>query len=91
MSKTKHTDLEFHVEDANQTTHMIKNFDEAAGFAISIACAGKPEVYIDVLCWSRAAAVAYGGDHGGEVYDEDPETSIHERIVIRAESIGRVY
>jgi hypothetical protein len=47
-------------------------------------------VHIDVVTWSRAAAKKWGGEYGLEVYDSDPEASVHDRIVIKAESQGHV-
>jgi len=47
-------------------------------------------VNVDVIVYSRAAARAWGGDSAVEVYDADPDASVHERIVIRAESLGRI-
>lgn len=86
----KAKNLEYAVKDASGKECIFDTPDEAAGFAVGLAaCTGKA-VNLDVLCWTREAAIAYAGDHGSEVYDEDPEASIHERIVIRAESKGRI-
>jgi hypothetical protein len=82
---TRHKDLEFHVGDTVYRT-FAKAFEEAISAAISQDRA----VRIDVVTWSRAAARAWAGDHGVEVFDEDPEASVHERIVIKATSQGRV-
>jgi hypothetical protein len=50
---------------------------------------GEPH-YIDVVTWTRAAAVKYAGSDGGDIYDEDPEASVFERIEVKARSFGRV-
>jgi hypothetical protein len=85
-----HKDLEFQLEDAGGSTRTFKSFDEACGLAVAIAASTGREVEVNVLTWTKAAAKAYAGDHGVEVYEEDPEASVHDRIVIRAESQGRV-
>jgi hypothetical protein len=83
-------DLEFHVDRPDGTTLVTKNFDDAASLAISIACSNGQPVNIDVLAYSRAAARAWDGEDGVESYNEDPDASIFDRIVIRAESLGRI-
>lgn len=82
--------LEYAVDDCSGHQRVFKLPNEAAGFAVSVAMTGKQDVYIDVLTWTRAAAIAYGGDDAGQVYDEDPDASVHDRIRVTAESIGRV-
>ncbi len=89
MSKG-HKDLEFQLEDAGGNTRTFKNFDEACGLAVSIAASNGKEVELNVLAWSKAAAKAWAGDYGVEVYEEDPEASVHERIVIKADAQGRI-
>jgi hypothetical protein len=83
-------DLEFAVDDASGNERIFKSFDEAAGFAISLACSDGEEHNIDVLCWSKAAARAWGGEDAVESYREDPDASVTQRIVVRAENVGRV-
>lgn len=88
MSKSPrnaHKDLEFEVGSRS-----FKSVHEASSTAISIALSTGEPVEIDVLTWSRAAAVAYAGADGGDQYDEDPEASVFDRIIVRAESLGRV-
>lgn len=82
--------LEFAVDDALGRERIFTSFDEAAGFAISIGASHGRTVHLDVLCWSRAAAKAWGGDYGAEQYDEDPEASVHDRIEIKVNPIGRI-
>ncbi len=73
------------------TRKVISNVKEASATAISMSISrGGEPVIIDVLAWTRAAARSYAGDYGVEVYDEDPEASVHDRIVIRAASQGRI-
>jgi hypothetical protein len=85
-----HPDVEFAVDDFSGQERVFKSFDEAAGFALSIALAGRERVHLDVLIWSAAGARAYGGDDAVEQYREDPEASIFERYEIRANNMGRV-
>lgn len=82
-------DIEFSVDDASGRERIFKTFDEAAGFAVSLASTGRPW-NLDVLVWSRSGARAYGGDHAVEQYDEDPEASVFERLEISVNYVGRV-
>jgi hypothetical protein len=82
-------DVEFAVEDAGGHERIFKTFDEACGFAVSLAASGRT-VNLDVLVWSRAGARRFGGDDAVERYDEDPEASIFERVEIRVQSQGRI-
>ena len=84
-------DLEFHVSDEQSTASTIfHNFDKACGFAVARCCNAGVTVHVDVVTWTRAAARKWGGEHGEETYDADPEASVHERVVVKAESLGRV-
>ena len=88
----KSKDLEFHVqpESGMIPTKIFSSFEEASGAAIAIAISTGSTVVIDVVVWSKTAAKAWAGDHGVEVYKEDPEASIHERLVVKATSLGRI-
>lgn len=85
-------DLEFHVssEGGGHKTNVHKTFAKACADAVSQAASSGITMHIDVVAWSKAAARAWAGDHGVEVYEEDPEASVHERIVITADSQGRI-
>jgi hypothetical protein len=87
---TTHKDLEFHVDRPDGTTAVYKTANEAAGLAIAIAMSRGEPVHIDVVCWSLGAAHVYGGDDAATRYREDPDASVFERIVVRAESLGRI-
>jgi hypothetical protein len=90
MAKKTHRDVEYAVDDASGKQRIFKKADEAAGFAVALAISdGRPH-NIDVLVWSRSGAVAYGGDDAGDEYDEDPEASVFDRIVVQAEATGRI-
>ena len=82
--------VEFAVDDMSGHERIFKTFNEAAGFAVSIAASNGSTVNLDVLIWSPAGARAYGGDDAVEQYFEDPEASVFERIEIRADAVGRV-
>jgi hypothetical protein len=88
MGRSK--DLEFAVNDASGKQRIFKNFNEACGFAVSVSATGIGDVHLDVLAYSKSAAKAWAGDEGVESYNDDPEASVFDRIVSRAESIGRV-
>ena len=78
-------DLEFHVGRS-----VFANLPDAAERAIVLsATTGEPQ-YIDVVTWTRKAALRWGGEPAGEVYDDDPEASVHERLEVRATPQGRV-
>lgn len=87
--------LEYAVDDCSGQQRVFKLANEACGFAVSVAMSGKSDVSIDVLCWDRSAALAYGGEKAGELYDELHENdehgcSVFDRIRLTAESIGFV-
>lgn len=88
MRKVK--DLEFAVDDASGRERIFPTFDEAAAFAVSLSVSTGRKVNIDVLAFSRKAAAAWSGSYGEEQYDEDPDASVHDRIEIRANDVGRV-
>lgn len=90
MSKKSHKDVEFSVEDAGGNERIFKTFNEAAGFAVSLAVSDGTEHSVDVLVFSAAGARWLGGDDAVESYREDPDASVHERIVITAQAVGRV-
>lgn len=90
--KRKHKDVEFMVVGPHSVEDgYFDTASEAASVAVarSIGYGGEP-VEINVLVSSKAGAKWYGGDYAVGVYEEDPEASVHERIVVRAESIGRI-
>jgi hypothetical protein len=86
---TTHKDVEYAVDDAAGKQRTFKKFDEAAGFALSIAVA-RGESVLDVLVWSKAGAKWYGGDDAVEEYNEDPEASVFQRFQIKVNAQGRV-
>jgi hypothetical protein len=93
MSKmVTHKDVEFHVEQTNSARppRHFGNFWEACAHAISQCLSNGMPVTLDVVIWSKAGAGFWGGDDAVEEYKEDPEASVFERIVVRAESQGRV-
>jgi hypothetical protein len=88
MAKT-HKDVEYAVDDASGKEHVFKTFDEAAGFALSIAVA-RGESNLDVLIWSKSGARFYGGNDAVDRYNEDPEASVFERFEIKVNNAGVV-
>ena len=84
-------DVEFAVNDVQGKERIFASFDKAAGFAagVSVALGGK-YTNVDVLVYSKAGARAYLGSDGVDMYEEDPEASVFERIVIKAQSVGRI-
>jgi len=82
-------DVEFAVDDASGDQRIFDTFDEACGFAVSLAASGR-KVNLDVLIYSEAGARRWGGDEAVKEYREDPDASVSDRIEIRAESKGRI-
>ena len=91
MART-HKDVEFHVdkENRNVPSTIFSDFDKAAGLAVALAANSGESVLIDVVIWSRNGAYSYGGDDAASQYDEDPDASVFDRVIVRAESQGRV-
>lgn len=85
----EHPDVDFAVDDASGREHVFKTFDEAAGFALSMAASGV-EANLDILIHSEEGAEWYGGDDAVEQYNEDPEASIFERLEITVNNVGRI-
>ena len=83
-------DLEFHVKMHGGSTRVFASFAEAVEMAVINSIGDGTPVDVDVIAWSRKAARAFGGDDGVETYNEDPDASIHKRITITAEDLGRI-
>jgi hypothetical protein len=88
-----HKDVEFEVEFAGprggrSQTH--RSFEEAAATAIAMAASTGQEVYLDVLIYSKAGARWWGGEAAVEMYEEDPDASVSQRVIVRAEDEGRI-
>lgn len=67
-----------------------KSFEEASAMAIQRGISDGAEHTIDVNFYSERGARAWGGDEAAEIYREDPDASAGDRVVVRAEYIGRV-
>lgn len=85
-----HDDVEYAVDDYQGEERIFKTFDEAAGFAFSVAASRGETVNLDVLIWSEEGAEWYGGDSAVEQYNEDPEASVYERLEITVNNAGRI-
>jgi hypothetical protein len=92
MAKRTHKDVEFVVEQSGgrEDSKVYKSFDEAAGMAVVKSLASGKTYYLDVIIWSEAGARWYGGGAAVDDYRDDPEASIFERIVVKADSRGRI-
>lgn len=90
MAKT-HKDLEFHVQAGpSAPVTIFKTFDAAVAHAVMLSSIHCNSVNVDVITWSEKAAKVYAGDYGVEQYRQDPDASVHDRIVIKAHSEGRI-
>ena len=94
MARAKtHKDVEYMVSnplDSSQDQY-FKTADEASSAAISRSISDGRKRYIDVLISSASGARWYGGSDAVDIYKDDPDASVHERIVVTAEAIGRVF
>jgi hypothetical protein len=81
---------EFHVTSPDGSTLITEDFTEAAGHALAIALCRGETITIDVVIWDEEAADRWGGSDAVEQYLEDPETSVFERIEVKANSLGRI-
>lgn len=91
MARAKtHKDVEYAVGDASGKQRIFRTFDEAAGFAVSMATSVGRPVLLDMLVWSVSGARFLGGDDAVESYSEDPDASVFERVVVTADALGRI-
>jgi hypothetical protein len=90
MGKSK--DVEYAVNGASGKQRIFKTPGEASAFAVAMSMSrGGDPIHLDVLVYSAAGARAYrGSSDGAEEYKEDPDASVFDRIVVRADAIGRV-
>lgn len=88
-TKRPHKDVEFAVSAAEKTSY-FKDWAEAAAVAVAMAATSGGEAVIDVIVHSVEGAQHWLGGHGAEMYREDPEASVFQRISIRAEDKGRI-
>lgn len=85
LMAAQHADLEFAVDGFY--TH---DFGAAMCRAVQRALTlGRP-VALDVVVWSEDAARLFGGEEAVEVYREDPDATVHDRIMVSAQSQGRI-
>lgn len=87
MAKIK--GIEFAVDDAQGRERIFETFGDALIFAVGQSISTGRPVNVDVLAHSREAAEKWQTG-GGEIYDEDTDASVFQRIVIRADDQGRV-
>jgi hypothetical protein len=85
-----HRDVEFAIDDESGDERIFRSFDEAAGFAVGLAVSTGKRIHLDVLVYSRDGAGWWGGEDGEHTYDDDPDASVFERLVIEARSDGAV-
>jgi hypothetical protein len=89
MASKRHKDVEYQIDCPNGKTETFKTFDQAASLAVSIAASGRP-CNIDVLVYSKAGARFVAGDEGVEEYNEDPDASVFQRLVVSVDVQGRI-
>ena len=84
-----HKDVEFHVQVESNNTEVFETWDEAAARACTLAV-NEGSVKLDVVVFSAAGAEWFMGEEGRKQYEEDPDASVFERIVVKANAQGRV-
>jgi hypothetical protein len=89
MART-HKGVDFAVDDASGKQRIFNTFDEACGFAVSLSASTGKKWHVDVLIYSAAGARWWGGDDAVEDYEDDPDASVSDRIVIAADAQGRI-
>jgi hypothetical protein len=87
--KKTHPDVEYAVDDDGGDERVFKTWNEAAGFALSMAVS-RGKSALDILIWSESGARWYGGDDAAEMYREDPDASVFERFEIKVNPVGKV-
>lgn len=90
MTIRKHKDIEYEVHAPKQARRTHASFQEAAADALERAISTGNPVTLDVLVWSEAGAMHLAGDAGLEQYQEDPDASVFERVIVTARTQGRV-
>lgn len=85
-----HKDVEFAVDHPRGEEHIFKTFDEAVGFAAGVALSTGTRIELDVLVMTRAGAEWWGGSDGAEAYEDDPDASVFDRLIVNVSSQGRV-
>jgi hypothetical protein len=83
-----HPDVEYAIHLGHKEV-VFDTLADVAPMALSAALA-HGRAYVDVLVHSEAGAEWYGGDDAVELYRDDPEASVFDRIEVRAASLGRV-
>jgi len=78
------------VDDNRGEEHIFKTFDEAVAFAAGLALSTGVRIELDVLVSSRDGAEWWGGSDAADDYDEDPDASVFDRMIIQVTSQGRV-
>lgn len=92
--KPLHREIEFQVDAvdsrATDKTWYFKAWPEACAMAVRLAATDGRSYHVDVLCYGEDGAKAWAGEEGIERYRDDPEASVFDRIVVKAESFGRI-
>ena len=84
-----HKDIDFEVS-SGERSKAFRKWEEAVTWAFAASATSGHQAVIDVVVHSRAGAKHWLGDYGVEMYDEDPEASVFQRLSLRAEDLGRI-
>lgn len=86
-----HKDVEYHIDEIGGGTFITHSFDKASAYAVRQSIdLGEKWTNVDVVVWSEAGAKWWGGDEGVRRYHEDPEASVFDRLVVKAQSQGMI-
>lgn len=88
--RNSHPDVEFHALGPSGRDTYFKTFDEAAAFVVQQSLRGGGWSNLNVLIHSESGARWYGGEDGLDQYRSDPNASVFERIIIKANPEGTV-
>lgn len=82
--------LEFAITDMSGKQRYFDSFERACCHAVFLAATTGTAVNLDVLAHNELDAASWSGEDGVAQYREDPDCSVFDRVVIRAESLGRI-
>ena len=77
----------FHFDGIARNKRQCPSWESALALAVARAAGDGMAYHVDVCCYSQEAADAFGC---GEEYRDDPNSSVTQRVVIRAENEGRI-
>lgn len=84
----RHKDVEYTVLDDAGRSISFRTLKEAVWSAFLASSSTGKWVNVNVLIYSEAGALWYGGDEARRMYLDDPEASVFDQIKLKAYSEG---